>query len=308
MIQSSAATQTVWKHFRLLLFALTVSYYGFGQETQEEDPVDALLDDLFFSEEQLLQEIATSLESQSFIYTHVSFQSNTFFSGRESGVDQFNLVPQISYVHSSGFQLSASGVYYEEFDPHWDFTSLSAGYYNTLGTNNWFHYHAGYTRYFFSRGGNSFSNSLDISMGIRNSKRTLGTKVGISYLFGDDQSFQMASRSYAKVVLAQKKNFELSFRPRISFIVAQQTLALSQLTTQGGETDIRPANFDVFDLLNTQLTLPLSLTFNSWDLEAGYTLNFPNPVAVESDLKTTGFFGVSLGYLFDLKKKREEKD
>jgi hypothetical protein len=58
----------------------------------------------------------------------------------------------------------------------------------------------------------------------------------------------------------------------------------------------------VFDLLNTQINIPLNLTTNSWDFEVGYNLNLPNSLINENSLKTTGFFNLSVGYMFDLNK------
>ena len=60
---------------------------------------------------------------------------------------------------------------------------------------------------------------------------------------------------------------------------------------------------DIFDLLNTQINLPLTLATKSWDFELGYNINFPSPVETESNLKTTSFFSLSIVYLIDLDKK-----
>lgn len=59
---------------------------------------------------------------------------------------------------------------------------------------------------------------------------------------------------------------------------------------------------EVFNLLNTQISLPIAFTFKSWDFELGYSVNLPNAVANESNLPTTSFFSLSAGYLFDLSK------
>jgi hypothetical protein len=56
----------------------------------------------------------------------------------------------------------------------------------------------------------------------------------------------------------------------------------------------------VFDLINTQINLPLLYSTNSFDFEAGYNINFPNAIGDESNLKNTGFFSFSIGYLIDL--------
>jgi hypothetical protein len=286
----------------LLLFTVATTVSSYGQVTNDEDEIDILLDELFFNDQQFIDEILDSFNTYNFIYTNISFNSNTFFSGRDSGIDQFNLVPQISYYSSSGFNMSVSGIYYETFEPNWDFTNVYLGYYNALGKNKQFTYSAGYTRYFYSDGWDTFTNSIDLSVGLRNKKRTIGTKLGASYLFGTDQSFQLVSSSYGKINISKQKNFSLKLIPKLNFILAQQTIALEQLVGQGDQVTTEFVYNDIFDLLNTQINIPLSLTTKSWDFELGYNINFPSALESESDLKTTSFFNISIGYLIDLDK------
>jgi len=285
--------------FWLLLFTVATSVSLYAQEPKD-DELDLLLDELFFNDEQFINDILDSFNTCNFIYTNVSFNSNTFFSGRDSGINQFNLIPQISYYSSSGFNISVSGIYYETFEPNWDFTNVSVGYYNTIGNKKLLNYNISYTRYFFPNGWDTFTNSIDLTLGIRNKKRTLGTKLNTSYLFGADQSFQLVSRSYANLTLAKEKNYTVKFRPQIGFLIAQQTTALEQLNTIGEITTTEYIYNDIFNLLNTQVNLPINLSTKSWDFEIGYNINFPSRVETEPDLKTTGFFNVSIGYLIDL--------
>ncbi|WP_157208495.1 hypothetical protein [Mariniflexile maritimum] len=283
----------------LLLVTAATPVNLYAQEPKEDD-IDLLLDELFFNDQQFMNDILNSFNSNNFIYTNVSFNSNTFFTGRDSGIDQFNIVPQLSYYTASGFNISVSGIYYETFSPNWDFTNISLGYYNTIGKKNIFNYNVGYTRYFYANGWDTFTNSIDLSLGIRNKKRTLGTKLATSYLFGTDQSFQMVSRSYANLTLAKKKDYLLKLRPQISFVIAQQTTALEQLNTIGDITTVEYIYNDIFDLLNTQVNIPLTLVTKSWDFELGYNFNLPSRVETEPQLNKTGFFNISIGYLIDL--------
>lgn len=294
--------KTAIKVLGLLLFTMATSFCSYAQEPEEDD-IDGLLDELFFNDQQFLDELIESDFSYSFLYTSVSYNSNTFFSGRDSGTDQFNMIPQVSYYHSSGFNASISGIYYENFAPSWDFTSVSAGYFNTLDKNKSITYNLGYTKYFYSDGYDGFTNSLDISLGIRNKKRTLGSNISASYLFGTEESYQLVSSSFVNLTLKRTQDFALRLRPRLNFIVAKQNITIDRIVTLANRTVLRTFNFDVFDLLNTQINIPLSLSLKSWDFELGYNLNLPNALSYESDLKTTSYFNFSVGYLFDLSKK-----
>ncbi|MBD0777044.1 hypothetical protein HPE56_04485 [Maribacter sp. ANRC-HE7] len=297
-IISSKGLLAVW----LLLFTVATSVDLYAQEP-EEDEIDLLLDELFFNEQQFIDDILNSFNTYNFIYVNTSFYNNTFFSGRDSGIDQFSIVPQVSYYSSSGFNVSVSGILYETFEPNWDYTNVSVGYFNTMGKDKRVTYNAEYTRFFYADGWDTFTNSLSLGVGLRTKKRNLGTTLGVSYLFGTDGSFQISSRTYANITIARQKKSVVRFRPKINFLIAQQTIALEQLNAQINEPSAEIIYDDIFDLLNTQINLPFSISTKSWDFEVGYNINFPSPVKSETDLKTTGFFNLSVGYLLDLDKK-----
>ena len=289
------------KVFGLLLFSMATSFCSYAQEENLED-LDSLIDELFFNNQQFLDELIESDFPFNFLYTSVSYNSNTFFSGRNSGADQFNIIPQVSYYHSSGFNASISGIFYQNFDPNWDFTSVSLGYFKTLGKNKNFHYNIGYTKVFYTDDFDDFTNSLDLSLGIRNKKRTIGTTVSASYLFGSDESYQVVSSSYLNFTLKRAPNFALRLRPNVNFIITKQSIAVKKVVFIDQQIVTEIINFNIIDLLNTQLSFPLSLSTKSWDFEFGYNFNFPNLVLKESSIPTSSYFNFSIGHLFDLNK------
>lgn len=295
------------KVFGLLLFTVATSFCSYAQDniTDNLDDIDGLIDELFFDDKQFLDELLDGGFTYNFLYTSMSYNSNTFFSGRDSGTDQFHLIPQVSYYHSSGFNVSISGIYYQEFAPAWDFTSVSVSYLNTFGKNNSFVYNLGYTRFFYADNFDDFNNSIDVNLGIRNKKRTLGSTIAFSYLFGTDTSFQIVSNSFATINLKRVANLAIRLRPNISFIIANQTISYLELIRSSNR--IRPqltlVTQNIFDLLNTQLSIPISITANSWDFELGYNLNIPKALSNETNITNTGFVNFSIGYMLDLNRK-----
>tara|TARA_B110000208_G_scaffold96020_1_gene120301 strand:- start:134 stop:1039 length:906 start_codon:yes stop_codon:yes gene_type:complete len=301
MTDSYQRFTTTLKVFGLLLFTMATSFCSYGQEDNLDD-IDGLLDELFFNDQQFLDELIESDFSYNFIYTSVSYNNNTYFSGRDVGTNQFNVIPQVSYYHSSGFNASISGIYYQEFSPNWDFTSLSLGYFNTLGEQKMFVYNLGYTKYFYTDGYDGFTNSIDLSFGVRNKKRNFGTTISASYVFGTDVSYQVVSNTFVNFTLKRISNFAVRLRPAFNFIIAKQSLATEKIIFIDHQRILETVNFNIFDILNTQINIPISLSTKSWDFEFGYHLNFPNAVLKEKNLPTTSFFSLSLGYLFDLQK------
>ena len=281
----------------LLLFTVATFSHINAQE-QETDEIDLLLDELFFSEDKLLDDILESFNTYSFIYSNVSFNSNTFFSGRDYGVDQFNIVPQMTYYHSSGFNIGVSGILYETYTPNWDFTNVYLGYYNTIGKQKKLNYNISYSHFFYTNGWDIFTNSIDVGLGYRNKNKTLGTKLTGSYLFGKDQALQFQWSSYGNFSLVKQKQYTIKFKPQFRFIAAQQTIAFEYISDINGETIIDYD--DIFDLLNTQINIPFALYTRSWDFEVSYNINLPSKVETESDLNTTSFINISVGYIIDL--------
>jgi hypothetical protein len=158
----------------------------------------------------------------------------------------------------------------------------------------------GYSRFFYSDNYDAFNNSFDLNFGLRNRSRTLGTNISTSYMFGTDQSLQFVSNSYGKIYLLKKNNYSLKLRPEISFNVINQSISYQRLRLENDEIIIQTLTKDIFDLVNTQVSLPLLLSTKSWDFEIGYSLNFPNAVVADRNIDPTGFFNISAGYFIDL--------
>ncbi len=289
-----------WNSIKLLLFTIATSFVSYGQETNDSDALDSLLDELFFSDKEFVDDLLNSINQYDLLYTSISLNSNTFFAGRDSGTDQINMIPQVSYYSSSGFNATISSIYFSKQNPNWDFVGTTLGYANTIGVKKNVHYNVSYSRFFYSDGWSAFNNSLDALLGIRNSKRTFGGILSGSYLFGTDQSVQISARVYGNFALSRGLNYALKFRPQINFLVARQASTFI-LPTRPGQPP-RIVTIEEFGLLNSQLSIPISLTTSSWDIEFGWNINLPRPIQSEGTLNSTNFFSLSVGYLFDLRK------
>ena len=286
---------------KLLLFTIATSFVSYAQEKIDDETLDGLLDELFFKDKELVDDLMNAINEYDLLYTDVTYNSNTFFAGRDSGSDQFNIIPQVSYYSSSGFNASVTGIYYQNQNPNWDFVSLTAGYANAIDKKKNVHYNVGYSRFFYSDGWDAFNNSIDALFGVRNSTRTFGGIVAASYLFGTDKSFQISSRLYGNITLTRTATSALRFRPQLGILIAERSLEFIIPPRNGNPP--RLVTTEEFSLLNTQLGLPISYTTGTWDIELSWNVNFPSPIEREGSLKNTHFFGLSVGYLLDLRKK-----
>jgi len=285
------------------LFTLFICLLGFfltfAQEptTKEEE----ILLDEFFDENQMINDLIASMSSYQFLYVSMNYNSDTYFSGRDIGLQQYNVRPEISYGHSNGFFANLSGTYYSEFIPKWDLTTATIGYGKTFGKKKLFKYHTSYSRSFYSSNiDHLYSNTLNVGISVRNKKRSVGTQLTGSYIFGTDQSFQITSRSYASFTLLNEKKAKLILKPQLSIIGGMQTIELAQISSLNGELITDYILNDVVDLINTQVSVPLQFNTRSFDLELGYNINLPSAIGNESKLKTTTFFNFSIAYLIEL--------
>lgn len=288
------------KKYITLLLWLSGLTFAYSQEPTKEKEINDLIDELFM-EDAVINELTASLKNSQFLYVSATYNSDTYFSGRDIDIDQYNITPQITYAHSNGIFASLSGIYYSEFVPKWDVTTATVGFGKNIGKNKLFKYSVSYSKYFYANDlENIYTNTLNAGLGVRNKKRTIGTQLSGSYLFGEDQSFEIASRSFVDVNLMKTKKSSLKFKPQLNIVAGKQTIELARIYNQDGQILTEYTENDVFDLINTQINLPLQFSTNSFDFEAGYNINFPNAIGDESNLKNTGFFSFSIGYLIDL--------
>lgn len=288
------------KKYITLLFWLSGLTFAYSQEPTKEKEINDLIEELFM-EDEVINELTASLKNSQFLYVSTTYNSDTYFSGRDIDIDQYNIIPQITYVHSNGIFASLSGIYYSEFVPKWDVTTATIGFGKYIGKKKLFKYALSYSKYFYANDiDNIYTNTLNAGFGVRNKKRTIGTQLSGSYLFGEDQSFEIASRSFVDINLMKTKKTSLKFKPQLNIVAGKQTIELARIYNQDGQMLTEYTENDVFDLINTQINLPLLYSTNSFDFEAGYNLNFPNAIGDESNLKNTGFFNISIGYLIDL--------
>ncbi len=281
---------------------------AFSQESPTSKiDIDAYIDEFLMEEESLIEMLA-SFTNFNFLYASVNYNSATYFSGRDVDIDQYNVVPQLTYMHSKGFYGSISGIYYSEFEPNWDVTTITAGYGKSIGKNKLWRYYGSYSYYFYSNDlDNLYNSTINAGLSIRNKKRNLGTQISGSYYFGSELSYQLVSRSFATVNLIKTNKHHLRFRPQLNIITGTQIVDLA-----GGSIEkLLVANEDLpvdnvilqsskFGLINTQINIPLLYSTNSFDFEFGFNFNIPSELEGETDPKNTSFFNVGIAYLIDL--------
>ncbi len=278
-----------------ILFIPFVKAQNIRNEFSDEE--NEIIDNLIYDNSPL--DLLTLIKSKNFISFNVQFNNKTFFSGRDIGIQQYNAIPQVSYMHASGVFASVSGLYYERLSPNWDYTAITLGFGKRFGRYKKFRWSTSFDRYFFSQPTNNpFKNAINTGFGIDNKKQTFGTDLSVGLLFGDGESIQLVSATYLEVLLYSNKKKQLLVRPQLSFEIGQQTIQLARTIVYRGRTFTIVDAADDFGFLNTQLEFPLQYSIANFDIEIGYVFNFPSALQKEESLRSTDTFIFSIAYLF----------
>ena len=290
---------------RIVLLTLFTLFLGSDLFAQEDKEVDGIIEELLFSDSETLLDYIEQLNKYQVIYTSVGFNSKTYFLGRDLGLNQNSLTAQLFYEHSNGIFFGISGALYNEFDPKWDYTTLTGGYGNHFGKHKNFSYQLSYNRYIFSdTNSGDFENSLDGNLSAETKDSSFGVSADIAYFFGKKQGFQNSFDVYGEINLFKLSDKAIvTFNPLLTFQFGSENIDTSRIDDLIIDTpflDRIIGSFEKYDLRNIQLQLPVTLDLNNFQIEAGYNFNFPNALEFERNLENSSFFNLKLSYLIDL--------
>lgn len=265
--------------------------YIFSQTEEEDVILDSVMDE-FFSTDSLL----VDLSKTNYLYTNFSFDESVFFAGRDFDIKQFGFTPSISYMRGQNFFVSLGSAYFSELDPKWDFVSISSGYSLFLDRKERLSLTGIYSRIFFADDTAQLNpNRLSAALAFR--KNSFRLRCATGYLFGGSTAFYTSLTSSYDILIFETERWEMSFNPQLSFLMSEQTIS-EQIAS--GFFTTQTVDRNVFDLINTQISIPLELDRRNWDFQLSYNINLPKALANESNLSPTGYFSFSIGYFSTL--------
>ena len=278
------------KKFLFVGFFL-VHFFSFSQTEEEDAILDSVMDELFS-----IDSLSMDLTKTHYLYTTFSFDESVFFAGRDFDVNQFGFTPSISYMRGQNFFVSLGSAYFSELNPKWDFVSISSGYSVFLDPKEQFSLTGIYSRIFFSDDAAELNpNRLSAALTFHKNRSRLRGSAG--YLFGGSTSFYTTISGSYEFLIIDKDKWEISLQPQLSLLMSEQTVS-EQISS--GFINIQILEREVFDLINSQLSLPLEFDIGNWDFQLSYNINFPKALASESNLSTSGYLSFSIGYFSSL--------
>lgn len=257
---------------------------------------DAILDELFPIDSLTIESMVLDLKKQDFLYINTLYNTKTLFSGRDFGVEQYSFFPAISYIDSNNFFLNVGSGYYSEVDPQWDFITFSGGYSNHLNKKKSIVATVAYSYTTFTEDVADLNNQR-VSLSLSYRAKWFRNALSGGYLFGGNRSSYLSNNTYFNIDLLASKSLDISIEPRVGIFWGNQTI--TELV-RIGSFQFQEVSTDVFQLLNTEVSIPIEFDFGKWDFEIDYTYAMPNALPGEEKPSNNGYFSISLGYLIRL--------
>ena len=257
---------------------------------------DAILDELFPIDSLTIESMVLDLKKQDFLYINTLYNTKTLFSGRDFGVEQYSFFPAISYIDSNNFFLNVGSGYYSEVDPQWDFITFSGGYSNHLNKKKSIVATVAYSYTTFTEDVADLNNQR-FSLSLSYRAKWFRNALSGGYLFGGNRSSYLSNNTYFNIDLLASKSLDISIEPRVGIFWGNQTI--TELV-RIGFFQFQEVSTDVFQLLNTEVSIPIEFDFGKWDFEIDYTYAMPNALPGEEKPSNNGYFSISLGYLIGL--------
>lgn len=266
-----------------------------AQESVKSE-ADAILDELFLTDSLAIEAMVNDFKNQDFLYINTLYNNKTLFSGRDFGVEQYSFFPAISYIDSNNFFLNVGSGFYSEINPQWDFVSFGGGYSNYLNKKKSIMATVMYSYTTFTEDVADLNNQR-VSLSLSYRKKWFRNVLSGGYLFGGNSSSYLSNNTYFNIDILESKSLDISIEPRIGVFWGNQTV--TELV-RVGFLQFQELNTDFFQILNTELSIPLEVDFGKWDFEIEYNYAIPNPLPGEDNLNNNGYFSISMGYLIGL--------
>ena len=281
---------------KLILLFICITALVSAQQTELSE-ADAILNDLFVADSLDVLDLFDDLKKQDYLYLTVLYNNKTLFSGRDFGVEQYSAFPSISYIDGNNFFANLSSGYYSGVTPNWDFVTISGGYSNYIDTKKTLLATGVYSYSSYTQDVADLNNHR-ISIGLSYRKKWFRNSLTAGYLFGGASASFVSNNTYVSIDLLDTKTLDISIQPRLGLSWGSQTDRQEFVRYRPYRIEV--IDNDYFQLLNTELSIPVEFDFGNWDIEIDYTFSAPNPLPSEENLENTGFISFSVGYLIGL--------
>ena len=289
---------------------------------QNLDSLLSVLEDNQDDEEWL--DILSGKANYHLLYFQVAYESDSYFAGRDIGLEQPNLTAQASYSYKQ-FSVSAAAIVYPQLYPPLQATALSVNYRIPLKFP--VNIDINYGRYFFNSENDTLSSIYPngFGLGLSHHAKIWGISTDVSLLTGAEGLVpQIDASLYGnfKLFTWKEANY-ISVRPEIGIYFGSETTArarvprgLAKITGPGDGQDNGNGNGQgqgggsgsgqeiiystTFGLLNTSMNIHLLATLGDFDIGVSIQNNRPRSIDTEIAYIPTSMVAINAGYAFSI--------
>lgn len=313
--------RSVYARAYALAFCLLMSMPLDAQDAAyvaNDDPVDELDTLSLF---QLIDSLLVLESARGSLFSlHFGYTSEVSHAGRTLEIKQYGFNPGISYFHKSGLYADVSGYWNSQLDPKYDLTVLSVGYLGFLSKR--LSYTVSYDHSFFTE----TDPNLDLPPRIvelllppiLNNTLALGLDLDFNHLeLSTDYAWLFNDESAQRLQFALTGDFKkygfwfldrISLRPSANVLLGNQdiiSISYSPDALADRRFPFLIEQSNAFGVMNYQLSLPISLSKDQFQLVFDYNYNIPQSLPGEKfQYENNSFFSVDLYYSFAIGSKK----
>jgi len=258
------------------------------------------------------------------LYFQIAYESDSYFAGRDIGLEQPNLTAQASYSYKQ-FSVTAAAIIYPQLYPPVQATAFSVNYRIPLKFP--VNIDVNYGRYFFNSENDTLTTIYPngFGLGLSHHAKFWGVSTDMSLLTGSEGLVPQINGSlYGNFKLFSWKEANyISVRPEINIYFGSETTARARvprgLAKVSGLGD-GPGNGNgsgpgqgggsgsgqeiiystAFGLLNTSMDIHLLATLGDFDIGASIQNNRPRSIDAEIAYIPTTMIAVNAGFAFSI--------
>ena len=251
--------------------------------------------------------------------THLTYSSNynsrLNFEGRDVIVPQYAINNTLTFHTKEGLHASFAADYWSQFSPRGiSQNTLGVGY--EFAANKWLTGSFDYEHWFINHPNDTLRNALTnyLTTEWQADFDFIAPHASAAYIFGTEKAYNIEFGVKGLIefddIFREDQSDKISFAPDITLMTGTDiqftTINTVVKTKRKTTTSSKTSSNDVYGLLNTELTLPVTYARPRWSVTAEYHYAVPHSLGV-SDIVSSPFSYVVIGFNWHILTIKNEK-
>ncbi len=289
----------------LLIFQLSglINSEAVYSKTPLKSQSGSISDSLKLSRDSLFQQIDSLTETSPTIEIGTEYANKVVFWGRDYGLKQFGFQPHIRYKTGKGLAFGVSSNYWSGYTTPFMMSTLSIEY--EMQLNSWIYSTLNYEHWIFHGEPqleiNQFENLYGIELIFDLGWFTI--EPTLYHMYGNEQTLLSDISIKGDFKLFNLFNTgRVSFKPEATITSSTSADLLftdyytNLMDTSSTDLTINTITLSKFRIINYELTAPISIRYNNFELKPALHFVFPVRAEFEEKISPFTYFSLSLTY------------